>query len=118
MTDYKAQFCTCQKLVKLKPKVPTFKLHMIYQGQFSYNNAMDNLGDILGKKQFDEPPEIKIIKKYVADNFKSTVSITVKPKTIIISASNAALAGTLRMHIHELSELCKTDKRLAIRIGQ
>lgn len=78
---------------------------------------MDNLGDILGKKRFGEPDEIKIIKKYIADNFNSKVTIAVHPKTIVIVAPNAALAGTIRMHIYELTELCQTDKRLVIRIG-
>jgi hypothetical protein len=79
---------------------------------------MDNLQKIMDKSRFIEPPAVKIIKKYVQDNFKSKVSITVRPKQIIILASNAALAGTLRLHIHELTELCQTEKQLVIRIGQ
>ena len=79
---------------------------------------MDNLREILGKKRFIEPPEIKIIKKFVHDKFDEEVSIDIKPKQIIIAVPNAALAGALRMHLHELSQLCKTNKRLSIRIGQ
>ncbi|HLB66508.1 MAG TPA: hypothetical protein VJJ78_02865 [Candidatus Saccharimonadales bacterium] len=78
---------------------------------------MDNLREILGKKRFNEPPEIKIIKKFVRDKYDEEVAITVKPKQIIIGAPNAALAGSLRMHLHELTQLCKTDKRLVLRIG-
>lgn len=78
---------------------------------------MDNLGDILGKKRLSEPPEIKIIKQFVRDKFDEEVAITVKPKHIIISAPNSALAGSLRMHIYELQQLCNTKKRLSIRVG-
>ncbi len=79
---------------------------------------MDNLRDLLPSRKFNEPPEIKIIKKFVRDKFDEDVGIDVRPKQIIIAAPNAALAGALRMHLHELSDLCKTDKRLSIRIGQ
>ena len=78
---------------------------------------MDDLGDILSRKRFTEPPEIKIIKQFVLEKFDEEVAITVKPKQIIIGAPNAALAGSLRMHLHELTQLCKTDKRLVLRIG-
>lgn len=78
---------------------------------------MDNLRDILGKKGLVQPPEIKIIKQFVRDKFDEDVTITVKSKNIVISAPNAALAGSLRMHLHKLQELCKTDKRLSIRVG-
>ena len=78
---------------------------------------MDDLGDILSRKRFTEPPEIKIIKQFVLEKFDEDVAITVKPKQIIIDAPNAALAGSLRMHLYELQKLCKTDKRLVLRIG-
>lgn len=78
---------------------------------------MSSIRDILAKKQYDEPPEIKIIKDYVRDKFKSKVSIAVTANQIIIACPNAALAGTLRLHSYQLAEVCKTDKRLIIRIG-
>lgn len=81
---------------------------------------MSSIGDILAgkaKKQYDEPPEIKIIKKYVRDKFQSDVTITIQPKRIVVSAKSSALAGTLRMHSYELSQLCDTNKRLVFRVG-
>ena len=78
---------------------------------------MRSLAEVLSKKHFDEPPEVKIIKKYVRDKFQEDVVINVKPKQIMIVAPNAALAGTLRMHLNELTELCKTSKRFMIVIG-
>jgi hypothetical protein len=77
----------------------------------------DSLADLLKKRQHNEPPEISVIKQFLNDRFQATGTITIRDKQIIIGVSSAALAGTLRMHLHELQELCKTDKRLVIRIG-
>jgi hypothetical protein len=76
----------------------------------------DSLGDILSKKQMDEPPEIGIIKQFLQDKFQATAVVTVHPNQIVIGVSSAALAGTLRMYLHHLRQLCKTEKRLIIRI--
>ncbi len=77
----------------------------------------DSLGDLLSQSRFTEPPEIKTIKSFVKDRFNSVPSVTIHQSQIIIGVSNAALAGTLRVHLHELQELCQTKKRLVIRIG-
>ena len=78
---------------------------------------MSSIGDVLAKKDFDEPPEIRLIKNYVLEQFQSPVVVAIKGKQIIISAHSAALAGTLRMHSHELAQMCKTDKKLVFRIA-
>jgi hypothetical protein len=75
------------------------------------------IGDLLPRNQFQEPPEVKIIKQYMQNTYQQDVGVTIKPREIIISVKGAALAGTLRMRLHELKELCQTDKRLVIRIG-
>ncbi len=82
-----------------------------------YNVFMSTIADILAKKNFDEPPEVGIIKEFVRESFKSNVSVLIREKQIIITTSSAALAGTLRMHTHTMSKLCGTDKRLVFRIG-
>lgn len=76
----------------------------------------DQIGSILGDK-WETPPEIKAIKDYVRNKFKSNVGVTIQPNQIVISAASAALAGTLRLHIRELQNVTKTDMRLVIRIG-
>lgn len=78
---------------------------------------MSSIGDILANKDMDQPKEIEIIKKYVRDTFKSDVSVTIQQKQIIINASSAALAGTLQLHRHELTQVCQTDKKLVIKIN-
>jgi len=76
----------------------------------------DSLGDLLTGKRLEEPPEIKIIKDYVRQQLKTEVNVAVGPRQISILVTNAALAGALRMHLHQLQQLCQTDKRLVIRI--
>lgn len=78
---------------------------------------MDSLFHILGDKNFDEPPEMASIKKYVRDEFKVDVGVQVRDKDIIISVPNAALASTLRLRGPEIKRRCQLDKRLTFRIG-
>ena len=80
--------------------------------------TMDSLNSILSNKDFDEPPEISSIKKYVQDEFQTDVSVMVREKDIIIGVSNAALANTLRLRSPEIKRRCQLDKRLIFRIGQ
>lgn len=78
---------------------------------------MDSLGSILGDKDFDEPPEMSSIKKYVQDEFKVAVSVLVRDNDIVIGVPNAALANTLRLRGPDIKRRCQTDKRLTFRIG-
>lgn len=78
---------------------------------------MDSLAQILSNKDYDEPPEMASIKKYVQDEFKSVVSVQIRDKDIIITAPSAALASTLRMRGPEIRRRCQLDKRLVFRIG-
>ncbi len=78
---------------------------------------MDSLSDILLNKDFDEPPEMSGIKKYVKDEFKVTVTVLVRDKDIVIGVPNAALANTLRLRTPDIKRRCNIDKRLTFRIG-
>ncbi len=79
--------------------------------------CMDSLHSILSNKDFDEPPEMASIKKYVSDEFRVVVGVQVRAKDIIISVPNAALANTLRLRGPDLKRRCQIDKRLTFRIG-
>jgi hypothetical protein len=79
---------------------------------------MSSIGDVLAKRNLQEPSEIGRIKKYVQERFNSNVSVTVQEKQIIIAAPSAALAGTLRLHGVELAKVCQTDKKLVFKIGR
>ena len=77
---------------------------------------VDSLSDILGGRIPKEPPEIRIIKNFVQEKFKTSTQVAIGQNQIIIGVKSAALAGALRMHLHELQALCQTKKRLVIRI--
>ena len=78
---------------------------------------MDSLQSILGNKDFDEPPEISSIKKYVQDEFQTEVGVQIREKDIVISVPSAALANTLRLRRPEITRRCQLDKKLIFRIS-
>lgn len=78
---------------------------------------MDSLHSILSNKDFDEPPEMAAIKKYVLDEFRINVAVLVREKDIVVTVPSAALAGTLRLRGPEIKRRCQLDKRLTFRIG-
>lgn len=77
----------------------------------------DSLKDIMRTLDKREPQEIRIIKDYVMQHYNATPKVSIQSKSITILVQNGALAGALRMHLHELQDLCATDKRLVLRIG-
>lgn len=78
---------------------------------------MDSIKDLLIKKDFEQPDEIQQIKNFVKSKFDEEPRVKITQNSIIISVSNASLAGALRMHLHHLSKELKTDKKLMLRIG-
>jgi len=78
---------------------------------------MDSLADIMGKKDFGEPPEMASIKKYVRDKFSQVVGVQVRERDIVIIVSSAALANTLRLCGPDIKRSCQIDKRLTFRIN-
>lgn len=77
----------------------------------------NQIGDLLDKNRFAEPAEVKVIRGYMQENFNADGQVTIQKTQIIITVKGAALAGALRMRIHDLQALCNTSKRLVIRIG-
>ncbi len=78
---------------------------------------MDSLFNILSHKNFDEPPEAASIKKFVYDEYKTDVGVTVRAHDISIQVPSAALANTLRLRAPELMRRCQIDKKLIFRIS-
>ncbi len=78
---------------------------------------MDSLSNILGRKDFDEPPEMASIKKYVQDKFQAKVGVQVRERDIVVIVPSSALANTLRLCGPDLKRRCQIDKRLTFRIG-
>ena len=78
---------------------------------------MDSLFNILGNKNFDEPPEAASIKKYIQDAFDSPATVQVRDNEVIVTVGNGALASALRMRAPELKRRCQLTKRLVIKVG-
>ncbi len=78
---------------------------------------MDSLFNILSHKDFEEPPEIAAIKKYIHDNFQTEVSVMVRERDIMVEVPSAALANTLRLRGPDMKRRCQLDKRLTFRIS-
>lgn len=76
----------------------------------------DSLADLLARKDFDEPPEMQAIKRFVRERFDSDAEVLVRERDIIITTDSAALANTLRLKQSELRKAAGTDKRLVFRI--
>lgn len=79
----------------------------------------DSLSEILsGKAQkSNEPPEFPIIRAFIIKEYKITPKLSLSNKNIIIRVPSAAIAGSLRLSLHQLKKECNTDKRLYLRIG-
>ena len=77
----------------------------------------DSLGDLLAKRDFDEPAEVRAIKEYVRRYYSAEVKVTVQPHAIVIAARSAALIGSLRMNLPKLQAAAQTEKRILLRIG-
>lgn len=78
---------------------------------------MDNLGDLLRRRDLDEPSEVRAIKDYVRRYYDAEVKVTMQPHTIVICGRSAALIGSLRINLPKIQEAAQTDKRLLLRIA-
>jgi len=79
---------------------------------------MDGLGDILSRRDFDVPAEVRAIKDYVRRYYDSDVAVTIQPHAIVIAARSAALISSLRLNLPKLQAAANTEKRLILRIGR
>jgi hypothetical protein len=79
---------------------------------------MDGLGDILSRKDFDIPPEVRAIKEYVRRYYDADATVTMQQHAIVVTARSAALIGSLRANLPKLQEAAGTDKRILLRIGK
>lgn len=79
-------------------------------------DIMDSLLDILGRKDFDLPPEVIAIKNYIRDEFNQEVEVMVRDKDIVIAGRGSAFINTLRLRTPALRRAANTTKRLTFRI--
>lgn len=79
---------------------------------------MDGLNDILSRRDFDAPSEVRAIKDYVRRYYDSNVSVTMQTHAIVIAARSASLIGSLRLNLPKLQAAANTEKRIILRIGK
>lgn len=77
----------------------------------------DSLHDILSRKDFDMPPEVRAIKEYVRRHYDAEVQVIMQPHSIVVAAPSAGLIGSLRMNLPKLQAAAATEKRITFRIG-
>lgn len=78
---------------------------------------MDSLNSILGKRDFDVPPEVTAIKDYVRRHYNTEVNVQMRDNTIVVYAPSSSLIGTLRLQLPKLQKASGTDKRITLRIA-
>jgi hypothetical protein len=78
---------------------------------------MDSIKDVLTRKDFEQPDEIRQIKDFVKSKFNEEPAVKITKNSIIISVSSAALAGALRPHLHHLDKELGGNKKLLIKIN-
>lgn len=76
----------------------------------------NSLADLLANKDFDEPDEMKAIKRFVQSNYQADVEVQVREREIVVTTPSAALANMLRLRLPELRKVAATDKRIVLRI--
>ncbi len=67
-----------------------------------------SMGDLLGKRNFAEPPEIKQIKDFVQAEIGITPNVSITIESYVIRVSSAAAAGALRTKLFLLQEQLDT----------
>lgn len=77
---------------------------------------MDSLFNLLDKKDFEEPPEMLAIKRYIKNKFGADVGVQLRERDVVISVNSSALANTLRLNGPDIKRNCNVTKRLTFRI--
>lgn len=76
-----------------------------------------SMSDLLGKRNFSEPPEIKQIKDFVQAEIGIIPKVDINTESFVIRVTSAAAAGALRIKLFKLQEQLDSKKRVVIRIG-
>lgn len=75
------------------------------------------LSDILAKRDYSEPPEIRQIKAFVLEHVGITPTVSITNESYVIRTGSAGAAGLLRTKVYSLQKELNTTKRIIIRIA-
>ncbi|MEI8187425.1 MAG: hypothetical protein WCG30_00580 [Candidatus Saccharibacteria bacterium] len=78
---------------------------------------MDDIANILNQSRLKAPDEISLIKDYILKKHNSSVVVSLKNDSIVISSGSSSLINELRLGSYELIKECKLDKKLVFKIG-
>lgn len=78
---------------------------------------MDSIADVLKNSLPQEPPAIAALKSYVKERYKAEAVISTGPDSYILSVKSAGLASNMQNESAAISQACKLDKPLRIRIS-
>lgn len=78
---------------------------------------MDSIADVLRNSLPSEPPEMTALKNYVKDHYHAIAVVSVAPDSYILSVKSAGLASNMQNESAAISQACKLDKPLRIRIS-
>ncbi len=78
---------------------------------------MDDIANILSRRDFDIPPEVVAIKEYVRRHYDADVAVAVQPRGFLVSAPSAGLISTLRLNLPKLQKAAGTEKPIHFRIS-
>jgi len=76
----------------------------------------DSIADLLARKDFDEPSEIKAIKDFIRTTFDEDCEVLLRERDIVVTVASSSLANALRLKINGLRQAAKTKKRVILRI--
>jgi len=76
----------------------------------------NSLADLLADRDFDEPPEMAAIKRFVKDTFDEDCEVLIRERDIAITVRSSSLANALRLKVTALRAAAQTEKRLVFRI--
>jgi hypothetical protein len=76
----------------------------------------DSLGDILGKRGLDEPPEIKKIKEFVQAEVGITPEVRITKTLYVVSLPSAPAASNLRFKLFQLQRSLGHERKIIIKI--
>lgn len=81
------------------------------------NYMSDSIKELLGKRSASEPPEFAVIRSFVEERFSIVPTLSISSKTITVGVPSGAIAGNLRLSLHELKEKLGGERRVIIRIN-
>jgi hypothetical protein len=80
--------------------------------------SMERIGDLLQRYSPKGPDDVMAVKRYIAQEFDTQVSVGVQGSdSLVITVPSASLANTLRFRVAAIQAAAGTTKRLIFRIG-